>query len=222
MKIGIFCGSFDPIGKHHEMIIKYLISTKVLDKIIIMPIYESYTKNLTNGIHRLAMCNIIAKKLRDSSLKNVYVSDYIIAEHQTDCMYDIIKNYINNASQDDEYFYIIGMDNINSVEKLIKWKESIDLIRYIIVKRTNYFSDKIIHFKNNDLIIEAIDEKSNIYSSTNIRKLLKQYYQSANSPNSPNSANSTNSVNRVDLLDLIDEDVFEYIKSYNLYLEVSD
>ncbi|MEG0576913.1 MAG: adenylyltransferase/cytidyltransferase family protein, partial [Bacilli bacterium] len=59
MKIGVYVGSFDPVHLGHLQIINYLLSSKTIDKIIVIPTGNYWNKkNLTDIKDRIDMLKL--------------------------------------------------------------------------------------------------------------------------------------------------------------------
>lgn len=122
MKVGVYVGSFDPVHKGHESIVKYLL-TAYLDKIILVPTNSYWDKqDLININFRIDMLKLVFKDkvIIDSSLSK-YLYTYQIMEK-------LRKIY-------DNLYLIIGADNIVNFDK---WKNvNIILKSHVIVLNRN-------------------------------------------------------------------------------------
>lgn len=148
-KIGIFVGSFDPIHKGHEHIIKYLLQYNLVDKVILIPTGNYWNKSLVASLDdRIEMCKLLENK-------TIEVSTNL---NQYEYTYDVLKELEKEYSAD--YLYlIIGADNIVNFDK---WKNIDELLEYnvIVVNRDNIdITEHIQKFnkKDNFIIIDNFD-----------------------------------------------------------------
>lgn len=187
MKLGVYVGSFDPVHKGHIKIVNYLLD-KYLDKVIIVPTGAYWDKtDLINVNHRINMLNF-------------FESDRIIIEEEKNnlpCTY-MIMEYLSKKYKDDEFYFIMGADNIIDFDKWDNYKE---LLKYnfIIIARADidvkYYLKKLGK-ENNYLLVEDLDDMD--VSSTTVRNLIKE--------------------NKLhDVENLIDKQVLRYIIENNLY-----
>ena len=189
-KIGLYGGSFNPIGLHHTKLMVEVIKLGIIDEIWLMPCFSNDQKQLVSSDHRLNMCQIAVNNLKDNRLK---VHGYEIKNKLHDSSYNIIKQFYKDHDKDNQYYFIIGSDNAINVTRWGKWNKLLNIINFIVVPRQTYniekdswcLSNPHIFLKN--LVIEN-------YSSTIIRSQLKTRYS-----------------------DLVDRNVLDYILKHNLY-----
>lgn len=164
MKIGIFGGSFNPIHNGHIEIVKFMISTLNLDKMLIVPVgIPSHKKNnLLNGKKRLTMC-----KLAFKDLNNIEVLDIEIKQNSTSYTIDTLKKIISIYGEYNKYFEIIGKDSADYFEQWKNYEEILKLSTVVVFDREEYIGKKI-----KDLIYL----KTPLFpiSSTQIREKLKK------------------------------------------------
>ena len=191
IKIGLFGGSFSPIGKHHTDIMKNIIQQNILDEIWVMPCYYSSRKRLEKAEHRLKMCEIAIKNLQEPKIK---LFDYEIKTRFEGESYHFIKRFFQDYNSSTyDYYFILGSDNAQGIFKWYKADKLINMIKYIVIPRTDYDLDsdawclKQPHIYLRDL---SLSDKS----STLIRSQLKTHH-----------------------CDLIDSDVLAYILENRLY-----
>ena len=186
MKIGLYPGSFNPVHKGHISIIGKLLNDQIIDKIIIIPLNNHPHKNIAETLNK-----------RIDMLK-LYETENIIIENNSSIKYtyEIMDKY-KNKYKDNDIYYIIGSDNLESIDR---WKNAKEVLenKFIVIARPGYNASELITKKRlngNNFII--IDSNYNI-SSTTIREKVK---------------NSEN----VD--DFIDQEIYNYIINNHLYTE---
>ena len=163
MKIGVYVGSFDPVHLGHVEITNYLLSNKILDKVIIIPTGNYWDKNDLSDIqNRVEMLNIFEndKIIIDSKLSKYQYTYEILNE---------LKNQHSNAT----LYLIIGADNL---KKFHLWR-NIEVIlqnKIIVINRNGIKAIKYINkFSNKKafLVINGFEELN--ISSSEIRKRIK-------------------------------------------------
>ena len=113
MKRVIYGGSFDPITRAHEEVIKNLAQR--FDQVIVMPAFISpfkVGKMSLSGEKRVDLINECVK-----NLDSVVVSTYELEQTGTSFSYQTVERYY---SPDDELYFAIGSDGLNSLDR---WKE---------------------------------------------------------------------------------------------------
>ena len=129
-KIGFFGGCFNPPTNIHIKLANNLIKTKKLDKVIFIPVNDTYEKNeLISANHRL---NMLKLAIKDYS--NLEVDDIEIKENKKLFAVDAFKLIKEKYSKNCEIFFIMGSDNF---EKMSKWKEynKIKNQKFIVINR---------------------------------------------------------------------------------------
>lgn len=197
-KIGFFGGSFNPVTNAHINLALDIIDRFNLDKIIFVPVGNTYNKEgLIDEIHRYNMLSIATKDYQKLEVSDMELN--IDKKLETIDVFNMIKDiYIN-----DEIYYILGADNLY---KMLLWKEFEKLVekyKYIIIKRDVLDCDKLIksnetltNHKENFNIVENIN-----YSKTNAT-YVREKIQNGNINN---------------IIDYIPISIMDYIKENKLY-----
>ena len=162
-RVGVFVGSFDPIHKGHMHIIKYLLQYNLVDKIIVVPTGDYWSKSMEASLEdRIQMCKLIqSKKIEISTTLNKYEYTYQVLE-------ELEKEYPM-----DYLFLIMGADNIINFDK---WKNIDHLLEYniIVVNRDNIDINEYVekfNKKDNFIVLDDFDFLS--ISSTYIRSNIE-------------------------------------------------
>ncbi|MBN4083301.1 nicotinate-nucleotide adenylyltransferase [Mycoplasma sp. CSL10137] len=160
MKIGIYGGSFDPIHKGHIQIAKDVISELGLDKLLIVPTYQSPFKN-KSGVKTEDKINMINLVLEDKMELCLFEAK----RNNISYTIDTVK-YLKNKYKNDELYLIIGSDNL---PKLNKWKdiETISTLTKIVVVRRSRTINKLNLKRYNGVLLK---NKLYDYSSTDFKK----------------------------------------------------
>jgi len=128
MEVILFGGSFDPIHKGHIEIINQ--ATNLADKVIVVP---NYLNPLKNGFS--APANLRLKWLKETiNNPKVEISDYEIKQNKPCYTIDTIKHFKQFY---DKISFIIGADNLASLNKWKNIEELKKLVTFIVVTRDN-------------------------------------------------------------------------------------
>jgi nicotinate-nucleotide adenylyltransferase len=155
MKIAIFGGSFDPIHKGHLEIIDIL--SKKFDKVIVLPNYLNPLKNRFSA-PATKRFEWIQKSINNPKVE---INDYEIKQNKPCYTIDTIKHFLKKY---DKISFVIGADNLTTLDKWKNIDELKKLIDFVVISRNNQKST----------IYETINLNIPI-SSTQIRKFPKKY-----------------------------------------------
>lgn len=186
MKIGVFVGSFNPVHKGHIKIVRDIIDNNYLDIVFIAPTHNYWDKN-----------NLIDLKHRINMVK-FYETDRIkVLEEFNNLPYTYqLMNEMKKKYKNDEFYLIIGADNIITFDKWKKYKELLKL-GLIIYKRNDIDINHYLKALNKTDKVIVIDQVDNIdISSTKIRQNIN---------------------NHEVLKTMLDKEVLDYIIKNNLY-----
>lgn len=201
MKIAILGGSFDPPHFGHWLVANQVRELLNLDEIWLMPCASHPFHKITSSAeHRLKMTRFLAGK-------QIKVSDYEIKNDKTSYTIDTL-NYFQKKYPNNEFFWIIGSDQIKDFKKWHCWQQIINKYSLIIFPREkNHLDLKTSFQKSTGLItisksVVFLDHKdvvvSNI-SSTLIKARIKM---------------------KESVLHFVPEKVAKYIKVHHLYSNI--
>ena len=117
MKIGIYGGSFNPVHNGHLKVAEWILDRVKLDKIIWVPLYKPYHKeisDLEDSEHRYNMLRLALGKKKKYEISRVEIDAKIIS-YTLDTLLALKKQYPGN-----EFYEIIGGD---SAETFHTWKD---------------------------------------------------------------------------------------------------
>ena len=171
MRIGIYCGSFAPVHKGHIKIVREIIKSKLVDKVLIVPTKSYWDKEIK-----------ISLKDRINILK-LYQTSKIEIETKLNNVpytYELFAKY-QKKHPSDELYLIMGADNLLQFEKWVNYKTLLENYKFIIIKRdklnAKYIKDRMKGFNKKDysiLNIPIIDISSSyIRDNIDSPKLLK-------------------------------------------------
>lgn len=164
-KIGFFGGCFNPPTNIHIELANNLVKTKKLDKVIFVPVNDSYIKNgLISAEHRLNMIKLAIK-----NNNNLEVDDIEIKEDKKLFAVDAFELINQKYSKKCEVYFIMGSDNF---EKMSKWKDynKIKDQKYIVIKRDK---NVISSTKIREMIAKN-DSEAQKYLSREVYKYIEQ------------------------------------------------
>ncbi len=173
MKTAIFGGSFDPPHLGHVEIAKKAFEKLDIDKLIIMPNYLNPLKHSFSAPPeiRLKWLNKVFK-----NFKSVEVSDYEISKNRPVYSIETIKHFKPD-------YFIIGSDNLKTLDKWHKINEILKKTEFIVAKRGSV--DKNFLSKYNikkvldvDIPISSTEIRNCRfeYLPKNIEKEIKEFY----------------------------------------------
>ena len=169
MEVILFGGSFDPIHKGHLEIIKK--ATKMGDKIIVIPNYLNPLKNSFSAPAELRL------KWLKKSINNpkVEISDFEIKQNKSCYTIDTIKHFKKNY---DKISFLIGADNLLTLNRWKNIEELKKLVNFIVVTRDN-IPIKSYQTINIDIPISSTQIRQNLdklYLPDNLANEIINYY----------------------------------------------
>ncbi|MBR2746731.1 MAG: nicotinate (nicotinamide) nucleotide adenylyltransferase [Erysipelotrichaceae bacterium] len=132
MRIGVYCGSFNPVHKGHIKIVREVLKKDLADKVLIVPTGNYWDKqNLPPVVHRIKM-------LRYFENDNIMIDD---VHNDIQYTYQLFRA-LREEHPEDQFILIIGRDNIPTFDR---WKEYKELLQYdfIIIPREDIDSDDL-------------------------------------------------------------------------------
>ncbi len=172
MNIGIFGGSFDPVHTGHLVLAEHVRDGAGLDKVILLPAYESPFKVGRSGAdssQRLEMTELAA---RDN--EHFEVSALDVAKGKVSYMVDLMAE-LSAMYPHDRLYFIAGIDSFLSIEKWWGFEELLTRYGFVIGTRPGYRDEELtdhaerIRQKYGSEIITVNIPKVDI-SSTDIRR----------------------------------------------------
>jgi nicotinate-nucleotide adenylyltransferase len=134
VKTAIFGGSFNPVHNGHINLVKEIMRSVSLDKVIVMPANISPFKtdcisNIADGADRIEMCRLAFAKL-----ENVTVSDYEICCTEISYTVNTLRHF-KKAYPDDELYFIVGSDMLKTLHLWNRFEEIMSLCTIIAASR---------------------------------------------------------------------------------------
>jgi len=207
MNIGILGGSFNPITKGHINVAKYVLNSKYnINQVWLLPCYKSSTnKNLVDTQHRLNMCKLA---IENESKYQIILCDFEIKNKISGTTAIVLTEFYKTVEKNN-YYFIIGMDNAINIERWEDYEKTLQLIPFIAIPRKGYSNNATdpalqplekhlwYNYQPHIFIDDSYPDIEEM-SSTDIRNIIKE--------------------EKEDISYYLYNNVYEYIKSYNLYI----
>ena len=164
MKIGLFGGSFNPVHNGHLIIAERVLSEFNLDKIIFIPAaYPPHkdAESLFSKEDRYQMLVLAIADNKKFEISPLEMSGEYLYSYQS------IEYFLSKKTENDELFFLLGMDSLNNLDQWKKGLQLLDLCKFVVISRLEN-STKFEH--KNILYLDTL--KIGI-SSTMIRDLFK-------------------------------------------------
>ena len=161
--IGIFGGTFDPVHYGHSLTIAELLNTIPFEKILVIPnaLPPHRENSLASFSHRYKMTSLAFRDIKKTVVDNrenlrtgpshaIETVKLIIAEERKA-----------------KVIFIVGSDSFDGIHSWYKWKELINLVDFLILKRPDMplsknknVQDLISHTKFSEDLLEDRKAKS--------------------------------------------------------------
>ncbi len=167
MKVGLFGGTFNPVHKGHVSCAVTVYNQYNLGKILFVPakipVHKEFTDD-TGSVHRIEMLKIA---IGDYSFLEVSSVEIDRAEPS----YSIITvRDFQNRFPDDEFYFIMGTDSLNTFNTWRDYEKLGRMIPFIIIRRPGELIDeKMIKFIDK---VYIADNEELCISSSQIRKTI--------------------------------------------------
>lgn len=174
-KIAMFGGSFNPVHLGHTGIVNRMIEEYSLDRVFVVPTYNTPLKDNTpmlSPLHRYNMCT-----LAFSSVDKALVSDIEIKRKGSSFTVETLRELVNQ-NPDAEMHLIIGADSFMQLELWYDVKSIFKLVTILTVSRGEYSAEELYEKRKFyedvfDARVHIIEEPIMAVSSTQIRNLIK-------------------------------------------------
>lgn len=162
MKIGLYGGSFNPVHNGHLGVIDNVLQKNIVDEIWLLPCKNhAFDKDLVSLEHRVNML-----KEATYGKERIHI-DYTEAHSSGKNYTSETLKKLRKKHPEHSFYFIIGSDAVNDVDKWHNYTYLYDTTSFIVVKRTGYT------MKNNPkLILETVIDDVSRFSSTEIRERI--------------------------------------------------
>ncbi len=177
MKKAIFGGSFDPPHIGHLEIIKQVLTSLDIDKLIVVPAFLNpfKSKSFAPAELRLKWLKAMTKEL-----ENVEVSSFEIDQNRAVTSIETVKHIQNDG---DIIYLIIGADNLQSLSAWKNFEELDKLVTWVVATRNGIsIPDKYITLDvHQDISATELREQVNeAYLDKSIANEIITYYKDIN------------------------------------------
>ncbi|WP_425382302.1 nicotinate-nucleotide adenylyltransferase [Spiroplasma endosymbiont of Melieria omissa] len=133
-RIGIFGGTFDPFHNQHLNIANTAYHKLSLDEVWILPTKQNPLKDSVSASdqQRVDMINLVIK-----NYSWIKLNDYELTSKQPSYTINTINYFIENYPNH-KFFFIIGSDNLYTLNKWQGIEQLINLVKIIVVNRPHY------------------------------------------------------------------------------------
>lgn len=207
-KIAILGLAANPIHNGHIQLAQFVLNTSgEFDEVWLMPSNNHMLKDdIIDSKHRLKMCELAVEKH-----PRIKVFDYEIKNKLKGETYYFFKRLKEEKELTEKYQFtmIIGLDNANTFDKWVNYKELENLAQFVVVPRKGVERDMSVdwYLQKPHIFLNSETDIINI-SSTEIRSTLHNYDM---------LPPEIKAIKKVKILKMIDENVFNYIIKNKLY-----
>ena len=168
MKIGLFCGCFDPVHSGHIRAASAFRSAAGLDAVLLVPANDSYRKfgsAMQSGLHRLRMCALAV-----SGHYGLAVSGFEVRAAALPYTADTVA-YARRCCPGAEIYLCMGSDAAGYVTRWACFGELKDSVRFLVADRGAGAPEELLQ---SGAAAFCIPLEPDGVSSTAIRRALRQ------------------------------------------------
>ena len=161
--VGIFGGTFDPVHYGHSLTIAELLNTIPFEKILVIPnaLPPHRENSLASFSHRYKMTSLAFRDIKKTVVDN-RENLRTGPSHAIETVKQIIVEEGKN-----KVILIVGSDSFDGIHSWYKWRELINLVDFLILKRPDMplsknknVQDLISHTKFSEDLLEDRKAKS--------------------------------------------------------------
>jgi len=168
-KIGILGGSFNPIHIGHTAVAQMAAEELGLDLVLFIPARVNPLKQITTKTTPLQRCSMIKEAISDNKLFELWKKELTMPtpSYTINTIEELFKEF-----EADEWYFIIGSDNLPMFTKWHRWAELIQKVKIAVCKRPGFPMD-LPEILPKDRIVIFEGPNWGVSSST-IRKYLNE------------------------------------------------
>lgn len=134
-QVGILGGNFNPVHNAHLIIADQVYYQLGLDKIYLMPSFESPHVDEKKTISADFRLEMLALALNDA--EHLEIEDIELKRTGKSFTYETMKE-LTEKNPDTDYYFIIGGDMVEYLPKWHRLEELMELVQLVGVRRPNY------------------------------------------------------------------------------------
>lgn len=172
VKIGLFCGCFDPIHKGHIRAALIMKEAAGLDIVYLVPAsgkYSKYGADISDGEHRLKMCRIAV-----AGYTGLEVCDFEAKSEKLPYTIDTVK-YIAAANPGARIYLCMGEDTAQWVPGWKCFRELCGNVGFVVISRAGAANCTVLEHSGAELV--HVRAEPDGISSTGIRRALARGVQ---------------------------------------------
>jgi len=167
-KIGIYGGTFDPIHHGHLILAREALETLGLEKVIFVPATVSPLKESPAASAEIRLAMLQAAVKSETSFE---VDDCELLRAPPSYAIDTVEQ-IRKRESDAEIIYLIGEDNIATLNQWHRVKELQALVRFVVLERAGLEAQHGYEVVHRKIDISATDIRNRVASERSIRYLV--------------------------------------------------
>lgn len=138
-RIAIYGGSFNPPHLGHLEVVRKGVELLPIDKLIVVPAYKNPLKKgeIAPPDIRLKWCRQLF-----SPIPKVEVSDWELKQGRPVYSYETISHF-RQLEGDARPFFIIGSDNLFTLERWKRWRELLKMVELVVATRGELPADLV-------------------------------------------------------------------------------
>lgn len=180
MNIAIFGGSFDPPHLGHDMIVKEVLKSLNINKLIIIPTFLSPFKSEFGAPPnlRLQWC----RSLWENLSPKIIVSDYETSQNRAVATIESVI-YFKNKFNASRIYLIIGADQLKNLDKWHKFDELRELVSFVVASRDGIMVESNLQKLDINVKISSSKIKSELnfkHIPTAILDSVEKFYKDKN------------------------------------------
>lgn len=136
MNIALYGGSFDPPHLGHIHVVQAALKALDIDKVVVVPAFVNPFKSGTHAPAELRL-KWLQEIFYDD--ENVEVSDFEVRENRAVRSIETVKHF---SAMYEKIYFIIGADNLASLEQWYRFDELDTLVTWVVATRDNIEIEK--------------------------------------------------------------------------------
>jgi nicotinate-nucleotide adenylyltransferase len=170
MKIGIYGGTFDPIHHGHLVLAREARELFGFEKIIFVPAAVSPFKSSPAASAQVRLSMLCAAIEGEPGFE---LDDCELRRPPPSYAIDTIED-IRGRKRDAQIYYLIGEDNLTTLEKWHRFDELRNVVQFIVLERTGTPPDHPYPIVQRKIDISATEIRKRVASGQSIRYFVPQ------------------------------------------------